>query len=933
MLRKLALSVLLFPIVQSVSAEVFYRNDFSGSVSDQPGKMEILSGSLDFQFQSETGDRLFLQDNSEGFSIKPASDIIDGKKHSTVYVSFTFRSLNQGNKGKYGGLILYKDDKEVFGLGNDFDSDIFSFWESDGKGMQMSDTRKQVDNAIHKIVLRIDYHDDGPESLAIGLDPFANRSEVRQPSGIWSRHHTELAFDEIRIRCGHENCAYEFDEVVIGTNWQDVNPVDDHPGEYISNLLKNAASAAESEMLSSNIARFRPAGLNQADVPVSPAFVKALNPVGPIAAGWQLKPIFGQKQGRKFAYFAIDPETDLYATGEVTGSLIRNGHKIVLDNLDNPLYGKADQLYQTHPWVIGLRPDGSAFGVYFDSTWLAELDLRSGILYSVTENAPAFPVMVLEAKSPQELMTMLADLIGTISMPPRWSLGYQQCRWSYYPDARAREIADTFRAKQIPCDVIWFDIHYMDEYRIFSFDKNRFPDPSDTNAYLHSLGFKGVWMIDPGVKYEEGYSVFDAGTAIDAWVKTAEGKPFKGPVWPGDCAFPDFTIPQVRDWWAGLYKDFMAHGIDGVWNDMNEPAVFVDSKTMPADNVHRGGEELPAGTHAQYHNIYGMLMAKASQQGIMAANPDKRPFVLTRANYIGGQRYAATWTGDNASTWEHLRWSIPMSINFGLSGQPFNGPDIGGFGDNATPDLWAHWIAVGAFYPFSRGHSSLGTIDHEPWAFGEETETAARVALERRYRLMPYLYTAFRNAHETGLPVMCPAYFADVTDMDLRMEEQAFMLGSDLYIVPKWAQNVKYPAGNWPLVSLTGEDSAKDKYQCDVHVRPGAIVPLGPVVQSTEQIAAVQSLSLMVVLDAQGKAQGTVYDDAGDGYGYQEGEYCLTSFTAEKTDGYIVVKCSRQQGDLAQQKRIADITVVDGNGIWHGAGDVCHEKGVQIIRK
>ncbi|MBN2842702.1 MAG: hypothetical protein JXM68_06400, partial [Sedimentisphaerales bacterium] len=454
MLRKLALSVLLFPIVQSVSAEVLYKNDFSGSVAAQPGKMEIRSGSLNFQFQSESGNRLFLQDNSDGISIKPAADLIDGKKHSTVYVSFTFRSLNQVNKGKYAGLVLYKEGKEVLGLGNDFDSDIFSFWGSDGKGIQISDTRKPVDNAIHKIVMRIDHHADAPESLTIGLDPFANRSEARQPRGIWTRHNTELAFDEIRIRCGHNDCAYEFDEVIIGTTWQDVNPVDSDPGEYISALLKNAAPAGESELISSNIARFRPSGLKQADVPVSPAFVKSLKSVGPLAADWQLKPIFGQRQGRKFAYFAIDPETDLYATGEVTGSLIRNGYKIKLDNLDNPLYRKADQLYQTHPWVIGLRPDGTAFGVYFDSTWLAELDLRSGILYSVTESAPAFPVMVLEAKSPQELMTMLADLIGTISMPPRWSLGYQQCRWSYYPDARAREIADTFRSKQIPCDVI-----------------------------------------------------------------------------------------------------------------------------------------------------------------------------------------------------------------------------------------------------------------------------------------------------------------------------------------------------------------------------------------------------------------------------------------------------------------------------------------------
>ncbi len=932
MRKRLIYGVLVFFLLTSAGlCNVLFEQDFSQPVLGDSEKVRTRTGSLDFKFHQETGDRLWIKDYDAGVTFQLDPSIVNPAVHRTLYLSFSLRSLNDTTKDKFAGVVLYREGQEVFGLGNDYASETFSFWTSDGNGIGIGDVPVTVDSDVHKIVMRIDFDADGPETIKVGLNPFCLRSEDRQPDHIWTAFEHELSFDEIRIRSGNMDCTWEFDDLRIGTDWASVTPSDDRPGSYIERITANPLPPGQAEMIHDGVARFWPSGVDQSSVEPSLTLAGTRPSIGSVPAGWKLKPQFGIVENQKYAYISISAETDLYGTGEVTGSLLRNGCKIVLFNKDNYGYGKPDQLYQSHPWVLGLRPDGTAFGVIFDTTWPAELNLRAGILLTVPSEAPAFPVIVIEGQTPQDVMVKLADLTGRMPMPPRWALGYHQCRYSYNPDARAREIADTFRAKRIPCDVIWFDIDYMDGFRVFTFDPNQYPNPKETNDYLHSLGFKSVWMIDPGVKHDPGYFVYDSGTAIDAWVRTASGQPYIGPVWPGDCVFPDFTVPAVRTWWAGLYRNFMTKGIDGVWNDMNEPAVFNDKTdgTMPLDNHHRGGGDLPPGSHAQYHNVYGMLMVKASREGIQNANPDKRPFVLSRANFLGGHRYAATWTGDNKATWQHLKWSTPMSLNLSLSGQPFNGPDIGGFIENATPELWAHWIAVGAFYPFSRAHTSNDTANQEPWEFGQETEDAARTALQRRYRLMPYLYTVFHQTHETGLPVMRPVFFDDPSDISLRMEDRAFLLGQDVMVVPRWAANVRMPQGIWRDVFLLDEERESGPYQCDIKIRGGAIVPLGPVVQTTEQIEVRQPLTLIVVPDADGNAAGTLYEDAGDGYGYKKGEFCLSTFAAQTNDGHIMVTLSGQKGNLISQKRLVSVTVVSSKGRYHGFGDIC--TGVKVL--
>jgi len=450
----------------------------------------------------------------------------------------------------------------------------------------------------------------------------------------------------------------------------------------------------------------------------------------------------------------------------------------------------------------------------------------------------------------------------------------------------------------------------MDGYRVFTFDTKRFPDPAALNTDLHGQGFKTVWMIDPGVKVDPAYSVYTAGRDRDLFVRTRDGQEYQGNVWPGPCAFPDYTMPAARAWWSDLTKTFVAQGIDGVWNDMNEPAVFKGPDgTMPEDNLHRGGDLLPPGPHRRYHNVYGLLMARATRDGIVAACPDRRPFVLTRANFLGGHRYAATWTGDNHSTERDMKLSVPMSLTLGLSGQPFNGPDLGGFAGDATPELWSRWIGFGTLFPFARAHAANGTKPKEPWAFGPAVEHTARLALERRYRLLPYLYTLFRESSLDGLPVMRPVFMAAPADLALRREEQAFLLGADLLVVPAWAEKPALPPGDWPRLSLVEGDLA-DPDQATLRLRPGAILPLGRVAQNTTE-PLLDAPTLLVALDTKGRATGRLYEDAGDGYAYQKGNYRFTTFEARRlAEGEVRVAITDTKGRLPRDRRTYTIQLL-----------------------
>lgn len=677
-------------------------------------------------------------------------------------------------------------------------------------------------------------------------------------------------------------------------------------------VLFNSCQVSTTGMVGKNVARITPKSLKNKDLKYSVVFNKKPEIQAPLKDNWQLKPNFKKVGDKHHTIFKIDPKIDLYGTGEVTGNLRRNGTFITLWNSDNFKYFSRDngqRLYQSHPWVLGVRPNGTAFGIIFDTTWEATIDLTKAGEINFGAYGGDYPVYIMEGNTPQDILKTLANMTGKMELPPMWSLGYQQCKYSYYPEAKVKRIAKSFRDRKIPCDVIWIDIDYMDGRAVFTFDKKAFPDRKALNRYLKKINFKGVWMIDPGMKNDKSIPQVADGYKNDVWIKDKKGNPVTGKVWPGQCVFPDFTSPRVREWWAKTCeKFFVENAFDGVWNDMNEPAVF-KPKDFPRNALHKGGAiddgYLEPGIHQRYHNIYGLLMVKASKIGLRKAFPNKRPFILTRSNFLGGHRYAATWTGDNDTSPKQRKMAIPMVLNMGLSGQPFVGPDIPGFAGNTNAKEAAQWWADGALYPFARGHSSKSTKQNkERWSFGKKAENVARTAIERRYRLLPYFYTLYRNASLTGLPVMRPVFFADLTNKEARTEQESFLIGDNLLVIPRWDKTPPTIKGIWQAISILDDVKKKnDGYQPTIKQRGGSIVPIGVLVQSTVE-DMLKEVTLSIVVNKEGFATGTLYEDNKDGYGYKSGDYLLTHYDAAvDNNNNLIISVAKKEGKRQRPDR------------------------------
>lgn len=662
------------------------------------------------------------------------------------------------------------------------------------------------------------------------------------------------------------------------------------------------------------IARFRDPADARESLPPFPALLQAPQRLGPIPPDFPVRPSFSRAGRQSLVRVAIAAGTSLYATGEVAGPLLRNGRRTTCWTTDAFDYDATTRsLYQAHPWVLAVRPDGSSFGVMVETTWRCQIDLRLGMEFRTDGPPPG--VIIIDRNSPSDVISTLSELTGRMPMPPRWALGYHQCRWSYEPDTRVRELAAEFRARSMPCDCLWLDIDYMRGFRCFTFDPERFPDPDALNDELHRSGFKSVWMIDPGIKAEPGYGVYEEGRETEAtpahFIRRADGREYNGEVWPGACAFPDFLRSATRSWWAGLYEAFLARGLDGIWNDMNEPAVFDQpGKAMPSDCRHEADLELGGpGPHARYRNIYGMQMVRATREGMEAARPGRRPFVLTRSNFLGGHRYAATWTGDNRSDWPHLRWSVPMALNLGLSGQPFCGPDIGGFVGDASPELFARWMGIGSLLPFARAHSIKDSEDHEPWSFGGWCEDVCRAALTRRYRLLPYFYTLFYAAHRSGLPIVRPVFFADPPDPRLRAVDDSFLLGPDVLVTTDVSESPSRPGGSilpgWRPFEVPGLPPHDAAALPRLFGRPGSIVPLGPAMQYSDE-RPLDPLTLLVFRDGAGRASGLLYEDEGDGDGHTRGDYRLSRYVAEPDEQPVVASSEGGRPEPARRTEVAE---------------------------
>ena len=495
-----------------------------------------------------------------------------------------------------------------------------------------------------------------------------------------------------------------------------------------------------------------------------------------------------------------------YGLGDKPGTLNRRNRAFTLWNTDSFAWQEStDPLYKTIPFFIGLN-QGTAYGIFFDNTYRSNFNfgLESPDFYSFGSDGGEINYYYLAGPGPKKIVQMFAALTGHTQLPPYWSLGFQQSRYSYYPEARVREIAKSFRDKKIPCDAIYLDIDYQKGNAPFTIDRERFPTFEQMIKDLAAENFHTVLIVDLHVKKDpgHGYAPYDTGIKNDAFVKKADGSLYVGTVWPGESVFPDFTLTRVRTWWGGLFTDFVNMGVAGFWNDMNEPALFLTpTKTMPLDNLHR----LDDGTtldHRAIHNFYGMENVRATYDGLRTLRPNERPFVLTRAAYAGTQRYAATWTGDNISTWNHIRMSTPLMLNLGMSAYPLVGTDIGGFAGSPTPELLTRWIELGAFNPIYRDHTGSGTADQEPWVHGTEYETIRKRYIELRYRLLPYTYTAMEESFRAGIPLMRPIFLEYPQAAEFYGDERNFLFGDDFLVEPVVtemldAEEIKFPPGTW----------------------------------------------------------------------------------------------------------------------------------------
>jgi len=621
----------------------------------------------------------------------------------------------------------------------------------------------------------------------------------------------------------------------------------------------------------------------------------------------------GWRMGGVSAWKQIEAGEHFYGFGERTGlldKLARRQTNWTVDALD---YGTlTDEMYQAIPFFVGLRP-GVGYGVFLNTTCWSQFDM--GVehpgTWQMQAHSPELDYYLIYGPQPAQILNTYTRLTGRMPLPPRWALGYHQCRWSYESEWVVRQLAQEFRDRRIPCDVIHLDIDYMRGYRVFTWHPQRFPHPAQLLKDLAQEGFKTVAILDPGVKYEPeaDYPIFDQGIAQDAFVRDASGKLFHGYVWPDKAVFPDFLRPEVRQWWGDCQAALTEVGVAGIWNDMNEPAIddrpFGDGGQkiwFPLDAPQ--GPESEGATHAETHNLYGQMMARASAEGLERLRPDRRSFVLTRSGFAGIQRWSSVWMGDNHSLWDHLEMSLPMLCNMGLSGVAFVGCDVGGFAGNATAELFARWMQVGILYPLMRAHSALSTAQHEPWVFGDRVESICREYIQLRYRLLPYLYSLFWQAATTGAPILRPLLYEFPDDPRTYTLHDQVLLGPSLLAAPIYrpgqeCRAVYLPEGTWSDW-WSGEAHQGPAHilaqapleQMPLYVRAGAIIPLAPVMQYVGE----RPLDPLTLRIWPGTGSFTLYEDDGDSFDYRQGAWATTTYRVRAEGEQIAVEIEPRQG-------------------------------------
>jgi len=584
-----------------------------------------------------------------------------------------------------------------------------------------------------------------------------------------------------------------------------------------------------------------------------------------------------------------------YGMGDKTMHLNLRGRRVTNWAMDTYGFKKEeDPIYKAIPFYTAIHSE-IGYGIFFDNTFKAHFDFGSERRSVTSFWAEGGEMNYYFIFGPEliDVTRRYTQLTGTPELPPLWSLGYQQSKWSYYPHTKVKEVTNKLRSNLIPCDAIYLDIDYMDGFRCFTWDNEKFPEPKAMISELKKNGFKTVVIIDPGIKIDENYAVYNEAIENNYFCRRADGPFMKGKVWPGDCYFPDFTNPKVRKWWSGLFQELIEEiGVRGVWNDMNEPALFeINGKTFP-DDVRHDFDGNPC-SHRKAHNVYGMQMARATFKGVKKYNSGQRPLVITRSAYSGAQRYASAWTGDNIASWEHLWIATMQCQRMSTSGFSFVGSDIGGFIDHPTPELFVRWMQLAVFHPFFRTHSSGDHGEQEPWSFGEDALKIVRTYIELRYTLLPYIYTAFHQYVNEFTPMLKPISMFDQSDQDTLYRVDEFLMGDHILVCPVLEPNAKsryvyLPKGKWynywtNKVFEGGKEILADAplEQIPLYIREGAVIPFYPVMQYVGE-KPVDQLTIKVYYGGE-PLNSYLYEDSGDGYDYEKGIYNRKKFKTQST--------------------------------------------------
>ena len=652
-----------------------------------------------------------------------------------------------------------------------------------------------------------------------------------------------------------------------------------------------------------------------------------------------------EADGSGFTLRKVLPPRNIYfGLGDKTGPLDRRGQAFTLWNTDAYRFQEStDPIYKSIPFFVSAGGPGGSYGILLDNTWRSWFDFGKKDPQTLAFGSAAGPIdyYLIYGPSVHRVVERYTDLTGKPPLAPVWALGFQQSRYSYMSAAEVHRIADRLRAERIPADVIWLDIDYQDRNRPFTTNPATFPNLPALARDLRQQGLRLVAITDLHIAAapDQGYAPYDSGVAGDDFLKRSDGSLYVGQVWPGPSVFPDFTRRDTRAWWGTLYRDFVAAGIAGFWNDMNEPAIFeTPTKTMPLDTQHRIAEPGFAprtASHSEIHNVYGMLNSRATFEGMRELQPDERAFVMTRASYAGGQRYAVTWTGDNSSTWNHLKLSISMLLNLGMSGFAYSGADVGGFIGGPSPELMTRWIEIGAFAPIFRAHSEKGTPPKEPWVDGAEHMRIRRQFIEQRYRLMPYLYALADENARTGAPLMRPLFYEFPDALDSPCDQpSAFLLGDRLLIAPPpqlespQAYKICLPAGSWydywtgePVPRTITSTPALDRLP--VFVRAGAMLPGQALVQSTSETPQ-GPLSLDVYPGDD--CRGTIYADDGHSMAYTRDDYLRQRVRCTATGAGLDLEFDAPEGRFQPWWRQVAVRVHH----WKGGGAQAFLDGKRI---